>query len=152
MTVTTFSPVRPLGFGGRSVPKVVAVTPTPNAVDVAPVPRYSATLSTARPRSFRAAWPHLRRHAGHPPGDDGGRQVLVNYQSDTLLAAGSIHQFVLTFTDNATPPNPFTHEVPYMVVNYLSIQLPAPLFFENFDTTAEGQWPTGWTETNYTEV
>ena len=58
----------------------------------------------------------------------------------------------MIFTDNATPANTLTNAGTFTVANYLNITLPTPLYFENFNSTPEGQLPAGWTETNYTEV
>ncbi len=78
--------------------------------------------------------------------------VTVTYTNQTLYAPGSSHVARLVFADNATPSNRFTNEVAFSVIEYRNIVLPAPIYFENFDSTPEGQLPTGWTQTNYTEV
>lgn len=136
-----------------SPPKVVAVTPADNAVDVAPTPLYSARLSHGStqvdPGSVKLALDGVSVIAQVTIDGD---HVVVTYQSATLLGAGSKHVFALSFSDNATPPSQFAHEVGFTVVNYLSIQLPPPLFFENFDATPEGQLPAGWSEVNYTDA
>lgn len=136
-----------------SPPKVVAVTPADNAVDVAPMPLYSARLSHGAtqvdPGSVKLALDGVSVAAQVVTEGD---HVVVTYQSATLLGAGSMHVFALSFSDTATPPNQFAHDVGFTVVNYLSIQLPPPLFFENFDASPEGQLPAGWSELNYTDV
>lgn len=136
-----------------ALPNVIAVTPADNAVDVAPMPLYSARLSHGStqvdPGSVKLALDGVSVTAQVTTEGD---HVVVIYQSATLLDAGSKHIFALSFSDNATPPNQLTHEVGFTVVNYLAIQLPPPLFFEDFDASPEGQLPAGWSELNYTDV
>src|SRR5205823_4227505 len=40
----------------------------------------------------------------------------------------------------------------FTVGPYVNLTLPAPIAFENFDSTAEGSLPAGWTQTNYTDI
>lgn len=77
-----------------------------------------------------------------------GGTSTVSYQAAGLLAPGSTNTYRLTYDDNDTPSNSYTNEVKFVVVDYINKQLPAPLFSENFNTTAEGALPTGWTRTN----
>lgn len=78
--------------------------------------------------------------------------VTIAYTNTTFFPLGSAHTFVLTFADNASPPNSFTNQGAFTVGVWRNVVLPAPLFFENFDNTPEGQLPTGWTEQNYTDI
>lgn len=135
------------------LPKVVSTDPANNATDVAPVPRFAATIANGASKVVLATVRLVFDGAEvtvQPTQQ--GDTVIVAYQNDTLLEAGSTHKFVLTFSDDATPPNLFTNEIQYTVVNYQSIQLPEPLVFEDFDSTPEGQLPEGWREKNYTDV
>lgn len=135
------------------MPRVVSTDPANNAVDQAPVPRFAATIANGATKVVLTTVAVTFDGTPVPVQTvQQGDNVLVSHQSDTLLAAGSAHTFVLTFSDDATPPNRFTNEVRYTVVNYQSIQLPTPIVFEDFDSTPEGQLPAGWTGKNYTEV
>jgi hypothetical protein len=75
--------------------------------------------------------------------------VSVTYTNAALYAANSAHTYKLTFADNATPANAFVNEGTFTIGNWTDIALPAPLFFESFDATAEGELPAGWTTKSY---
>ncbi|MCX8107536.1 MAG: immunoglobulin domain-containing protein, partial [Verrucomicrobiae bacterium] len=139
--------------GTAGLPRVVAIDPPNNSIDQPPVPRFSATIANAAtkvvPNTVELTFDGTKVT---PVVTEQDNNVVIRYQADTLLAAGSVHRFRLTFADTATPPNRFTNEVQYTVVNYQSITLPTPIVFEDFDSTPEGQLPPGWTEKNYTEV
>ena len=76
----------------------------------------------------------------------------VRYTHSTLAAALSVHTYELTFSDNGVPPSVTTASGSFTIAQYENIVLPAPVVFENFDTTAEGQVPAGWTVQSFTEV
>ncbi|HKS37020.1 MAG TPA: hypothetical protein VJW76_07515 [Verrucomicrobiae bacterium] len=77
--------------------------------------------------------------------------TTVSYQTSGLLPAGT-NRYTLVFRDNAATPTSYTNELQFVVAAYVNLQLPAPVIFENFDATAEGGLPSGWSQTNYTEV
>lgn len=134
-------------------PRVVLTTPADGAVDVTPVPTYEATLANGTTKVVTGSVAlKLDGVAVTPQVTTSGDQVKVSYQGTTLLAAGTVHQFQLAFADDATPPHNYTTNVSYTVVNYQSIQLPAPIALETFDATPEGSLPVGWTEKNFTEI
>jgi hypothetical protein len=68
------------------------------------------------------------------------------------LASLSSHTYKLAYgsTGGATPNT--TNQVLFAVGPYVNLTLPAPLFSENFDSTAEGSLPAGWSQTNYTDI
>ena len=78
--------------------------------------------------------------------------VTVTHTPSNLLPAGSTNTFTLLFGDNGTPPNEVTNDTTFVVGAWRDIVLPAPLYFENFDATPEGQLPAGWTDISYTDV
>ena len=78
--------------------------------------------------------------------------VKIAYTNDTLLLPNSVHSYQLLFKDNGTPASTTTNQGSFTVAPYQSIVLPAPLFFEDFDSTPEGQLPSGWTQTNLTDL
>jgi len=79
-------------------------------------------------------------------------QTTVSYQAPGLLSSGSTNRFTLTFKDNAASPKSYTNQVQFVVARYSNIQLPAPIVFEDFNSTPEGGLPAGWSQTNYTDV
>lgn len=78
--------------------------------------------------------------------------VTISYTNQTLLAPKSQHTYELVFADTATPANTFTNLGTFTVSDYKNIVLPAPLYFEDFDSTPEGKLPSGWTEKSFTEI
>ncbi len=80
-----------------------------------------------------------------------GKTTTISYQPSGLLAPLSKHTVGLTFSDDAAPANVRTNGYTFTVKNYANFKLPAPIFLENFETTAEGDVPAGWTQVNYTD-
>ena len=134
-------------------PRVVSTTPADGATEVSPVPAYQATLANGTTKVTTGSV-NLKLDGAPvtPQVTTAGDQVKVSYQGTAVLPAGSVHQFLLTFADNAVPPQLYSNLVSYTVVNYQSIQLPTPIVLETFDATPEGSLPAGWTEKNYTEI
>lgn len=79
-----------------------------------------------------------------------GSITIVTYAPHTLPAL-STNKVRLVFADTATPPVTRTEEYTFRASELESITLPAPLHFENFDSTPEGSLPPGWTEVSYTD-
>lgn len=136
-----------------TIPRVVSVQPAPNALNQPPNIPYRATIrngtSQVVPGSvkLRLNGAVVAHHLAQQ--DD---LVTITYTNATLLPSGSTNVFQLVFADDATPPNEVTHEAQFVVGAYRNIVLPAPLYFEDFDATPEGQLPPGWTSVSYTDV
>lgn len=79
-----------------------------------------------------------------------GATNTITYDPPGLLAPKSVHSYQLIFADNGSPVTWKTNTFTFTVADYISLTLPAPLYLETFDTTAEGQIPTGWTRSNFT--
>ena len=79
-----------------------------------------------------------------------GKTTTVSY-SPSILDPLSKHTVALVFSDDATPATVRSNGYPFQVKNYANVKLPAPIVLENFDSTAEGSLPTGWTQINYTD-
>ncbi len=82
---------------------------------------------------------------------DNGKTNTVVYDPPGLLETKSVHTVKVVYKDNATPAVTTTKEYSFTVADYVNIALPAPLYFENFDSTAEGAVPTGWTAKNFSD-
>jgi hypothetical protein len=78
--------------------------------------------------------------------------VIVTYANTTFFAAESTHTFELSYQDDADPAESYTNTVEFTVGLYRNINLPAPIYFEDFDGTPQEQLPAGWSEESYTEV
>jgi hypothetical protein len=130
-------------------PQVVAVTPLNNQVGVAPDIFYQASITNGV-TALAGGSIQLKLNGAvvSPTITQAGGLTNVSYQVATLRPPGSTNTFTLTYDDNGVPVKHYTNEVQYVVANYVNIVLPAPLVFENFNSTPEGSLPAGWTRTN----
>jgi hypothetical protein len=80
-----------------------------------------------------------------------GPLTTLNYAPPGLFAPGA-HTVRVIFSDNGTTAFTQTNQFTFTVVSYYNILLPAPLHFENFEGTAEGGLPAGWTQVSYSAV
>lgn len=131
-------------------PQIVTVTPANGQTGVAPDFFYRATITNLTTAivtntiqlkfngSAVVPAPQVTQDAG---------LTTVSYESPGLLLSGSTNKYTLTYNDDGVPAKSFTNEVQYTVAAYVNIQLPAPIVLENFDSTAEGSLPVGWTAT-----
>ena len=78
------------------------------------------------------------------------QSAAVSYRPPAPLPSGSSNLYRLVFSDNAVPSRSYTNDIPFIVGQYIPIQLPAPLYQENFDAVGEGALPAGWTVENFT--
>lgn len=81
-----------------------------------------------------------------------GETTEVSVTNAALLPAGSTNTWELIYSDDATPASSVTNRIPFVVANYQTISIPAPLYFEDFEGTAEGSLPAGWTNLSFTEI
>jgi len=132
-------------------PQVVTVTPANNQAGVAPDLLYRASITNLT-TAIVTNTIQLRFNGtpvSPPPmitQADG--LTMVSYEAATLLPAGSTNRYTLTYNDDGVPAKSYTNEVQYVVAAYVNIQLPAPIVFEDFNSTAEGSLPPGWTGIN----
>lgn len=73
----------------------------------------------------------------------------IRHQSDSILEAGSTHTIRFQFMDNEE--NETVDERTFTVANYVNLDLPEPIVFEDFDSVEEGEIPAGWTRFNLTD-
>jgi hypothetical protein len=78
--------------------------------------------------------------------------ATVSFSEAGLLAPGSTNEWQLVFSDDSTPAKFVTNTVQFVVYPYKAIDLPKPLYFQDFNTVAEGSLPTGWTNLSFTEI
>lgn len=136
-------------------PRILSVSPAPQATGIAPSIEFAARITNGVTRvdlssievllnGSKVTHTAIERENG----------VDVSYQSTQLPAPGSNHRFQIQFKDTANPPNTIVGETTFTIADYRDIRLPAPIAgtFENFDTTPEGQLPTGWTTQSFTDV
>ncbi|MEO6036612.1 MAG: hypothetical protein ABIQ35_15285 [Verrucomicrobiota bacterium] len=136
-------------------PQVVTVSPANGQTGVTPDYLYRATitnLSTAIVTNTIQLKFNGTTLVPAPTVTQDGGLTTVSYQATGLLPAGSTNKYTLTYDDNGSPAKHYTNEVQFTVAAYVDILLPAPIVFENFNNTAEGSLPAGWTATNLNMV
>jgi len=78
--------------------------------------------------------------------------TTVNYDPPGVLAPFSANTYTLIFDDTGAVPHTTIITYSFTTAKYRSAVLPPPTHYENFDATAEGELPAGWTQTNATTV
>lgn len=132
-------------------PQVLAVAPANGQISVAPDLLYFASITNGV-TSLVASSIQLKLNgvavSSPPTISQTGGLTNVSYQAVGLLPTGSTNKYTLIYNDNGLPVKSYTNEVQFVVAAYVDIQLPAPIAFENFNSTTEGSLPAGWTATN----
>lgn len=135
------------------VPIQVTIAPTTNAVNVAPDMALSATFQDGTGAlNTNSVQLSFDGSPVTPVIVKNGAVTSVTYDPPGLLASLSTHTYKLAYGNagGATPNT--TNQSSFTVGPYVNYVLPAPLFSENFDSTAEGSLPVGWSETNNTTI
>src|SRR6266404_642452 len=132
-------------------PQILSVTPANGQTAAPPDYFYLATIlngdtgvntnSSSLKLSFNGA-------SVSPSITQNGNLITVSYQAAGLLAGGSTNSYALTFKDDGHPAASYASTVSFVTARYVNKQLPAPIVFENFNSTAEGSLPAGWTRTS----
>jgi hypothetical protein len=140
------------------IPTEVQVTPfvrniSPNGPGASPEKNFSAIIengvTSLNPDSVRLT---LNGETVTPTLTASDNTMAVSVTSSALFPAGSTNVWKLVFSDDATPAAFVTNTIEFVVANYKVIDLPTPIYFENFESTAEGSLPTGWTNLSFSEI
>jgi hypothetical protein len=133
-----------------SSPVVIVSVPGPG-VDKSPGTLISATITNGTTQVVSNTV-RLFLNGSQVPAtiSQGSGLTTVTYDPPGLFPAGSTNFVRLVYGDNTAKS--FTNEYEFIVVQYQNITLPAPIYFENFDSTAEGGLPGGWSQVSYTDV
>ena len=81
--------------------------------------------------------------------DDGFN--TVSFTGEGLFEAGSSHKFKMEFSDDGDPVTSETFMVDFDVASYLELEMPEPIYFENFDGVEEFELPDGWEGVNLSQ-
>jgi hypothetical protein len=140
---------------GFTDPVLIDSDPAASDANVIPEPAFAATIRDGG-RSVAPATVQLKLNgvavAPAPVVAKAGTDTTVAFQGTGLLLSGSANKYTLTYSAVGAPARSYTNEIPFVVAAYRDLQLPAPLYLETFDTTAEGSLPPGWTQTSYSLV
>ncbi len=136
-----------------SQPRILSVSPANGAGNQPAVINYVATITNGVSKVVPASVALTLNGSAivHQFAEQNGLVTITSANTE-LFPPGSPQTYELRFTDDSTPANRFTNTVSVMVANYRNIVLPAPLYFEDFDSTPEGQLPAGWTHVSFTDV
>lgn len=131
-------------------PRILSFSPGDGASGVAPNAPYQAVLTNGVSiASIRLSLDGLPVAASVTGTADSAQ---VTFTNATLLAPGSAHTYVLTFSGTASPAQSRTATNAFTIANYRNIVLSTPVVFEDFDSVPEGEIPAGWTRKSYSEV
>ncbi len=134
-----------------TAPYVSLAQPLPNATDAAPSGALKFVIQDSGKgvvaSSVAVYFDGVKTSAA---ATKSGKTTTVSYQP-SIMDPLSKHTVALVFSDDATPATVRSNSYPFQVKNYANVKLPAPIVLENFDSTAEGSLPTGWTQVNYTD-
>ena len=81
--------------------------------------------------------------------DDGFN--TVSFTGEGLFEAGSSHKFKMEFSDDGDPVTSETVTVDFDVASYPELEMPEPIYFENFDGVEEFELPDGWEGVNLSQ-
>jgi hypothetical protein len=136
------------------VPRVISISPTDGTTNLSPVVEFLARITNGTVSKLATNSVHLKIDGAlvaHSLVSQDGL-ATVSYTNSVLYTPLSGHSYEMVFSDDAVPAASFTNSGSFAVTQYTNIVLPAPIYFENFDTTPEGQLPAGWTSKSYSII
>jgi hypothetical protein len=135
-----------------SGPIVTSVSPGSGQVGVIPEPAFKASVKDGT-TAMADGSVQLRLNGSlvspSPSVSRNGDTSTVLFQGTGVLPSASTNVFRLTYSDNGVPARSYTNDATFVVAAYVNKQLPAPLYFEDFDSTPEGSLPAGWSAVAY---
>ncbi|HVV74163.1 MAG TPA: immunoglobulin domain-containing protein, partial [Verrucomicrobiae bacterium] len=125
-------------------------SPRPNENDIGPFPNINVVLNqgsaTVTPSTITLSYDGLLVPVVV---SNSAPTFTVTSSITNLQDPASVHTLTLSWSDTSGSQSATWQ---FTVANYQNITLPAPIYFENFDTVAEGSVPAGWTVTNWTDT
>lgn len=133
--------------------RLVSISPPNNASNVPPFVEMTAIVRNGTQKmATNTVTLTLDGAAVAPAVAPQGDATFITYTNPSALAPNSIHVFVLRYSDDAGRPNWFTNQTSFATTTYTNIILPSPIYFEDFDSTAEGKLPAGWTSISFSDA
>ncbi|HJO09381.1 MAG TPA: hypothetical protein QGH16_05990, partial [Verrucomicrobiota bacterium] len=134
-------------------PKVLSTLPEVDAKNADPEIRFMSTIrdgaTTLNPESVKLTLDNKEVKAEIAVGDEGVN--TVSFAGEGMFESGSTHRFRLEFSDNGNPASTETLVVEFDVANYQQLEMPDPLYFENFDGIEEFELPEDWEVVNLSQ-
>ncbi len=134
------------------VPYVSFAAPGKGATAVSPSAPITLKITDGSPRKADTASVKLSIDGTVVPAavTRAGNTTTVTFTPSVLADPLSVHAARLVYGDDGAPSTLKTNDWTFTISKYSNLKLPAPLFFEDFESTAEGEIPTGWTRVNFT--
>lgn len=135
-------------------PKVVSISPEDGEKNTDPAIQFSAIIRNGT-TSLRADSVQLSLDGKDlveveiTSGEDGFN--TVSYIGDGLFEAGSSHKFQLEFSDDGDPAAIEKVTVDFDIASYIQLEMPDPIYFENFNNIEEFEIPAGWEVVNLSQ-
>ena len=134
-------------------PKVISTLPEADAKYADPEVAFTAVIrnggTALNPESLKLTLDGKAVKSEITAGNDGLN--TVTFVGEGLFESGSSHKFNLEFSDDGDPVTAGTVEVEFDVTNYLQLEMPEPIYFENFDGVEEFELPEGWEVVNLSQ-
>ena len=134
-------------------PKVISTLPEADAKYADPEVAFTAVIrnggTALNPESLKLTLDGKAVKSDITAGDDGIN--TVTFVGEGLFEPGSSHKFNLEFSDDGDPVTAEAVKVEFDVANYRQIEMPEPLYFENFDGVEEFEQPEGWEVVNLSQ-
>jgi|GEM_PF-640769 len=137
-------------ISGSVSPSVTYASPGKDAIGASPSGGISLLIADGLPNTVDSASVKLSVDgtAVTPTVTKTGSTTTVAYIPPALFDPLSNHKAAVTYKDSGGTT--YTSEWSFTVAKYTNVKLPAPVVFENFNSTDEGKLPAGWTEVNFT--
>lgn len=149
-----------------SAPYVDIANPAPNSTGNGPKPAFKYRIVDGASFTVAASTVQLylngQKVAATVAKD--GAKTTVTFAQPTMLESLSTNSVKLVYGDSSATPVYLTNDLKFMVVEYPSLTLPAPIYLETFDsfpeqTTAPDEYNQGlykwnyhgWTSESYTD-
>jgi hypothetical protein len=132
---------------------IASAAPATNAVNVGPNAIVNVVVRDGTPTlNTNSIQSSFDGSPVSPSIQKSGTDTTIQYDPPGLLAPLSTHNYRIAFNNAGSAAPNTTNQYPFTVGPYVNVTLPAPVRFEDFNSTPEGGLPAGWTQTNYTDV
>ena len=134
-------------------PQLVSSSPENGSKNADPAIAFSAVIrnggTSLNPESVKLSLNNQDVKVDITASDDGFN--TVSFTGEGLFEAGSSHKFKLEFSDDGDPVTNETVMVDFDVASYPELEMPEPIYFENFDSVEEFELPEGWEGVNLSQ-
>jgi hypothetical protein len=138
-------------FTGTAPITFVSASPPNNATGVGPGTVVTATLKDGSlPVNNSSIQLLFDSSPVVPTIQKSGNLTTITYDPPGLLPALSAHTYRLIYSSTGVATPNQTNDFQFAVTDWVNLVLPAPVYFEDFNSVSEGSLPAGWTVGNDT--